>query len=96
MAVFGVVEIVSEDLIVVVIADLVDDNFLLVVGDFVDDVLDLALAQAKLVERGDTFILDRNTGDRTSICMVSGKRVGGHRTRMRATRAPVSIRQLIS
>lgn len=76
MAVSGVLEIGAEHLIVVVLADLIDDDVLLVVGDLVDDILDLALAQAKLVELGDAFILDRNTGDRISINMY-GKREEG-------------------
>lgn len=66
------IELAAEDLVVLVVANLVDNNALLVIGDLVDDELGLALAQTELVECSDALILNLNTAYRLSISRSGG------------------------
>lgn len=64
LAVLGSSELLTENLVVLVMTDSVDNNVLLVIGDLVDDVLGLALAQTELVECRQALVLDGNTANR--------------------------------
>lgn len=59
--VLGLGELITEDLVVLVLADGVYDDFLLVVGDLVDDVLGLSVAAAEVLEGSDAVILNLDT-----------------------------------
>lgn len=61
LAVTGTVKLGAEDLVVLVLANLIDNNLLLVIGDLEDDELGLAVAHAEIVECSDALILDGNT-----------------------------------
>jgi hypothetical protein len=64
LAVLGSSELLTENLVVLVVADGIDNNVLLVIGDLVDDVLGLALAETELVECRQALVLDGNTANR--------------------------------
>lgn len=67
LAVTGTVELGAEGLVVLVLANLIDDNLLLVIGDLEDNELGLAMAHAEVIECSDALILDGNTANRRSI-----------------------------
>lgn len=61
-SILGISELCTENLPVRIIGNVLDDDSLLVVGDLVDDELGLAAAHTEVVEFGDAFIIDGDTG----------------------------------
>jgi len=70
----GGVELAAEDLVVLVMANLVDNDALLVVGDLEDNKFGLAVAQTEFIECSDALILNLNT-----VYRLSTPRSGGGR-----------------
>lgn len=67
LVILAVLKRSAEDLVVLLLANAVDNDGLLVIGDLEDDVLGLAMAHAEVVKLRDAVIGDRNSMGRMLI-----------------------------